>query len=99
VDIEEYIKNEPKSFRTFYKDNYCGGTKLMVECVDKDYVPALSLQLQKAVRHVVRTTRGMSWNNLALLISSTMPVVISSLDKPLDLDRAAEIRRKMLGKA
>lgn len=96
--ILQSIANSTETYRTFAKDNRQGGEKVMVECIDHNYTPHLSEPCEKAVSHVVRATRGNSWNDLVRLVSSTMPVVISSLDEPLDLSRAAVIRRKMLGK-
>lgn len=93
------IMTDTQSFRTYYKDNRQGGEKLMVDCIDNDYSPQLSAQCAKAVSHVVRETKGNCWNDLVRLVSSTMPVVLSSINSPLDLTKAAEIRRKALGKA
>ena len=92
------ISNDSQSYRTFYKDNRQGGEKLMIECIDRNYVPQLSEVSMKAVSHVVRVTKEHKWNDLVRLVSSTIPVVMSSMNEPLDLIRAAEIRRKMLGK-
>lgn len=93
------IMTDTQSFRTYYKSNRQGGEKLMVDCMDHGYSPQLSEQCAKSVAHVVRATKGNCWNDLVRLVSSTMPVVLSSMNNPLDLAKAAEVRRKALGKA
>lgn len=87
------LQRDGKTFSIFTVDNHLGGKKVMVRCVDV-YSPTLSEPLQGAVNHVVRTIKGMTWNQIALLVSSTMPVVMSTMGEPLDLKRAADDRRK-----
>lgn len=92
--ISNDIIEDKKAFRTYLKDNHYGGMKLVVECTDTKYAPQLSETSMKAVEHVIKETKGMQWNDFVRLISSTMPVVMSNLDEPLDLLRAAEFRKQ-----
>ena len=94
--ISVAIQNDNKAFYVFTVNNHQGGKKVMVRCIDMDYSPTLSVPCQKAINHVVRTIKGMSWDELALLVSSTMPVVMSTMGEPLNLKLAAEERRKTL---
>lgn len=93
------LQRDGEAFGLFTVDNHLGGKKVMVKCVDLNYLPALSEPLQRAVNHVVRIIKDMTWNEIALLVSSTMPVVMSTMGEPLDLKRAAEERRKSINQA
>lgn len=90
------LKMDSKAFAVSTVGNHLGGKKVMVKCADLGYSPTLSEPLERAISHVVRTIKDMTWDQIALLVSSTMPVVMSTMGEPLDLRRAAEERRKSL---
>lgn len=91
--VEEVVNENPGLFRRFQKDNHVGGVKEMVSACRKDYMPVLSPEGERAVNHVVRVAKGLSWTELSQLIASTMPMVMASVGGALDLERAAQVRR------
>lgn len=97
-EIISTIEESPAIFHTYQKDNHVGGEKTMVRCTDNYPPPTLSGNEQRALDHVVSATRKMKWDDLVLLISSTMPIVISNFGEPLNILRAATLRNKALGR-
>lgn len=91
--INETIRRNADSFSVCEASNHVGGTKTVVVCVAHDTYSELSEAEQRAIRHVAGAIRGMPWDDLSLLIASTMPIVISTYGEPLDLVRAAQLRR------
>lgn len=91
--VEEVVDKNPDLFKRFQKDNHVGGMKEMVSACRNDYLPVLSPEGERAVNHVVRVAKGLSWTELSQLIASTMPMVMASVGGVLDLERAAQVRR------
>ena len=96
--INETIRVNADSFSVCEASNHVGGRKTMVVCNALNTYSCLSEAEQRAIRHVADAIRGMPWDDLSLLISSTMPVVISTYGEPLDLVRAAQLRRAANGR-
>lgn len=97
-EIIKVIQNNPDAFYIYKKDNYVGGEKTMVRCADSSPESTLSENERRALSHVVSATKKMRWDDLTLLISSTMPIIISNFGEPLDLSRAAILRNQALGR-
>lgn len=97
-EVLQTINANPSVFRLEEKDNHIGGRKTVVVCLSEMNRSGLSEMEWKAVEHVSSATRGLPWDELVQLISSTMPVVISHYGSPLDLVRAASLRNRALGR-
>lgn len=96
--IEETVKGNPQLFDRYYKDNHVGGQKEMVRITKDDHYPALSDEAGRAVDHVIRVIKNLTWQELSHLIYSTMPMVMASIGGTLDLEMAAQVRRAGMDK-
>lgn len=55
-----------------------------------DYEPKLSPEVDLAIQHIQRIASNLPWEKLSLLVSSTYPVLISSIGDMIDLPKLAE---------
>ena len=94
--VEEVVDKNPDLFRRFQKDNHIGGMKEMVAACCNGYLPVLSPEVERAIDHVVRVTKGLRWAELSQLIASTMPMVMASVGGALDLENAARVRKSRI---
>lgn len=92
-EVQETIAGNAHLFNIYRKDNHVGGIKEMVRVCDDDCSVALTGAAKRAVDHVIRVIKNLTWQELSHLIYSTMPMVMASVGSNLDLVKAAEVRR------
>ena len=96
--IEKCVRLNGDLFR-IEKSQSQSGIDLFTVCrQDIEYTPTLTSGVVSAVNLVLRVAAQKTWEELTLLISSTYPIMQSSILDVIDIERYAKEYREILGR-
>ena len=96
--IEECVRQNSDMFRIEEVQTQSGVGMFTVYRQNMEYVPKLTDGVASAIDLVIRVAAQKSWEELTLLISSTYPIMQSSMLDTIDIERYAKEYREILGR-
>ena len=94
--IAECVESNPSMFRVEETQNPSGLWVKTVYRNDLDYKPELTQEVQKAVDLVNKVATSKDWESLSLLVSSTYPILQSSMLDEIDMEKFAREYQELL---
>lgn len=96
AEILKCIQQHSDLFRIDVHQNSVGIQVLTIYKREVEYLASLSMGVVSAINLVLRVATPKDWEALSLLVSSTYPIMRSSMLDELDMERFAEEYREVL---
>lgn len=93
-NIKEEVENNSDIFKMEKTTNAFGGEKLLLSMADTNYSPDLNDKARKALDHIIKKTKDLSWSNFIKVVYSTYPISSSERYSRLDLVTKAKEYKK-----
>lgn len=84
-DIKQTAEANKSLFSSKEITNPYGNPKLLLELVQKNYIPRIHDDERKSLDHVINQTKDLSWSEFIRLVYSTYPIISSERYSYLDL--------------
>ena len=96
-DVAQIARQRNDIFQVEDVESDDGCEKTIVQVRDKNHLVYLSQEVLAAIGHITRVARKLPWGDLSLLVSSTRPMMMSSIGDEVDLCAIANYCRTQDG--
>ena len=93
------VKSTPELFSVEENEVKSGDSACIITTIARapiEYAPVLSDDVKCSINHVLKVAMPKKWEELSILVSSTYPIMKSSMFDSLDIDRLSEEYRDVL---
>ena len=93
------VKSVPELFSVEENEVKSGDSTCIITTITRttiEYAPVLSDDVTRAINHVLKVAMPKKWEDLSILVSSTYPIMKSSMFDNLDIDRFSKEYRDVL---
>lgn len=94
--VRECIERHPELFKTEETQNSLGISIVTIYKLNVDHAPSLSPGVKSAVDLVTKTSTPKDWESLSRLVSSTYPIMQSSMFDELNMEKFAKEYQEIL---